>query len=97
MQVTCKSKKVAKLAGKMASEPIEYVENCSNYANNAARVTILVSMDMFLTMPDTMKPYKLRFNMQETCKSNMATKMAAKMAAEPSLLLRRNFTEVIVL
>ena len=55
-------------------------KNCSNYANNASRVIILVSRYRFLAMTDPMKPYTLRFNMQVTCKSKMATKTLDKMA-----------------
>ena len=39
----------------------------------------MVSRYRFVTMPDPMKPEKLRFYVQVTRKS----KMAAKMAAEP--------------
>ena len=58
--------------------------------NIADKVTILLSMYMFLTMPDTMKPSKRNFNIQVTSKSNMAANMAANMAPEHMRFIHKN-------
>ena len=58
--------------------------------NIADKVTILLSMYMFLTMPDTMKPSKIVFNIQVTSKSNMAAIMAANMTPEHIIYIYKN-------
>jgi len=50
--------------------------------NIADKLTILVSMYMFLTMPDPINPTKRIFNIHVIYKSNMAEHMAANMAPE---------------
>ncbi len=54
------------------------------------KVTILVSMYMFLAMPDTMKQSKRISNIQVTYKSNMATNMAANMAPAHIRFIQKN-------
>ncbi len=58
--------------------------------NIADKVTILLYMYMFLTMPDTMKPPQIVFNIQVTSKSNMATIMAASMVPEHISFIPKN-------
>jgi hypothetical protein len=58
--------------------------------NIADKVTMLVSMYMFLTMPEQMKPSKIIFNIQVTSKSNMAAIMAANMTPEHIRFIHKN-------
>ena len=58
--------------------------------NIADKVTMLVSMYMFLTMPEQMKPSKIIFNIQVTSKSNMAAIMAANMVPEHIRFIPKN-------
>ena len=54
------------------------------------KVTMLVSMYMFLAMPDTMKQSKRISNIQVTYKSNMAANMAANMAPAHIRFIQKN-------
>ena len=58
--------------------------------NIADKVIILVSMYMFLTMPDAINPSKIILNIQVTSKSNMAANMAANMAPEHIRFIHKN-------
>jgi hypothetical protein len=58
--------------------------------NIADKVTMLVSMYMFLTMPEPMMPSKINFNIQVTSKSNMAAIMAANMTPEHIRYIYKN-------
>jgi hypothetical protein len=58
--------------------------------NIADKVIILVSMYMFLTMPDAMNPSKIILNIQVTSKSNMAANMAANLAPEHIRFIHKN-------
>ncbi len=58
--------------------------------NIADKVIILVSMYMFLTMPDAMNPSKIILNIQVTSKSNMAANMVINMAPEHIRFLHKN-------
>ena len=61
----------------------------------ADKVTILVSMYMFMTIPDTMKPLKSNFNIQVTSKSNMAANMATNRAPEHIRFIHENSNNYI--
>ncbi len=65
--------------------------------NIADKVIMLVSMYMFLTMPDPMNPSKIILNIQVTSKSNMAANMATILAAEHNIWIHENINNVFVL
>jgi hypothetical protein len=58
--------------------------------NITDKVIMLVSMYMFLTMPDPMNPSKIILNIQVTSKSNMAANMATNMAPEHIRFIHKN-------